>query len=111
MVKHFSDSENPRVIKLNEMKRDQSWREKSADIKIGTFKTKAECRVDGTEHMTSDGKRLFVAECWEIFVIDAETLELLRRLDVRPQNAIGSPPMIRMETDGNFLVAFIRYDK
>lgn len=112
-MKYFSESENPKIIHRQEKKTDQAWRQRCPEITIKPFKTKAEFRPFQLKQMITDGKHLFVAEQGrkaEVFVIDAETLDVLHKLDVTLENiAEVKPALVRIETDGNFLVAFARF--
>ncbi len=93
------------------MKTDQAWRQKYPEITLKPFRTKAEYRNDFNKHIISDGKHLFVAEGFNIFVIDAETLDVLHKLDVThdEHSTEVKPMLIRLEADGSFLVAFVDY--
>ena len=108
MVKFFSESENPRMKQQQELKLDQTWREKSPNITVKPYKNKGENLGHCTEHMISNEINLFVAQRDYISVIDVETLDILHRLDVCHENAEGYRSVIRMEADENFLVAFVR---
>jgi|FrelakmetLWP11LW_1041352.scaffolds.fasta_scaffold107321_1 hypothetical protein len=111
MLKIFTESKNPRINLQHEMKENQNWGEKRAKVTIKPFLTKAKYSKDRLDHMICDGKHLFVAEGFNIFVIDAETLEVLHKLDASLDNLTEiRRGLIRMEADGNFLVAFVRYD-
>jgi len=112
MLKFFTESENQRLSQQHEMKENQNWREKRAKVTIKPFLTKAKYSKDQLDHMICDGKYLFVVEGFNIFVIDAETLEVLHKLDASLDNMKDVKirrGLIRLEADGNFLVAFVRY--